>query len=530
MIEDLSDHPRDAKFDTEVAIVGAGAAGITLARRLLAANIHVCLLESGGRDYEQSVQDLARGESVGFPYYELAESRLRFFGGTTAIWGGRSAELDPIDFERRPWVAHSGWPIDKEALQTYYDQAFELLDLPASRMHADDDRSASGHNLALDPSMVETSHWQFDEQFERFALGRCADLAASPSIRILLHATVTRIVVNASATAVEALEVANLTGGKGTVRARTFVLAAGGIETPRLMLASSDRLPNGVGNEHGLVGRFFTEHPRARGARVVSDKIWPLLQAMPRLRRVKGRLQSSLLRGAPRLQEREGILNTAFSLAVRKPPDGRKSISQRLYADVKQSLPPNRFGRWLWRNYRRAEFVARERINLPGGWWRLRSGRYGLYVIVRGEQAPNPASRLTLDKERDNLGMPRVQLDWRFSDIDKQTVRVLMSTFDNELIRLGLGRLEPSGWLTEEGTSWQTDDLIGKHPVGGYHHMGTTRMASDAHLGVVDANCRVHGMGNLFIAGSSVFPTGGWANPTLTILALVLRLADHLKR
>ena len=530
MIEDLSDHPRDANFDTEVAIVGAGAAGITLARRLIAANIQVCLLESGGQDYEQPVQDLARGKSIGFPYYELAESRLRFFGGTTAIWGGRSAELDPIDFEERPWVAHSGWPFDKETLRTYYDQASALLDLPASRMHPGDDRSASGHKLALDRSLVETSHWQFDEQFERFILGRCADLAASPKVRILLHATVTRIVVNTSATAVEALEVANLTGGKATIRARTFVLAAGGIETPRLLLASSDRLPRGIGNEHDLVGRFFIEHPRARGARVVPDKIWPLLRAMPRLRRVKGRLQASLLRGSPSLQEREGILNTAFSLAVRKPPDGRKNISQRLYSDIKHHLPPDRFGRWLWRNYRRAEILAREKITLPRSWWRLRRGGYGLYVIIRGEQAPSPASRLVLDREQDELGMPRVQLDWRFSDIDKQTVRVLMSTFDNELIRLGLGRLELSNWLTEEEPPWLTDDLVGKHPVGGYHHIGTTRMANSARRGVVDANCRVHGMANLFIAGSSVFPTGGWANPTLTILALALRLADHLKR
>ncbi|MGI9500477.1 MAG: GMC family oxidoreductase, partial [Geminicoccaceae bacterium] len=128
------------------------------------------------------------------------------------------------------------------------------------------------------------------------------------------------------------------------------------------------------------------------------------------------------------------------------------------------------------------------------------------------------------------LGVPRVKLDWRFSDIDKHTVQVLMSTFDKELIRLGLGRLEPSDWLAEDSALWHTDDLVGNHPVGGYHHMGTTRMAASPREGVVDADCRVHGMGNLFVAGSSVFPTGGWANPTLTILALALRLGDHLKK
>ncbi len=530
MIEDLSDHPNETTFETDVAIVGAGAAGITLARSLVAANVRVCLLESGGKDYEQPIQDLAKGGNVGFPYYELQESRLRFFGGTTAIWGGRSALLDPIDFERRPWVEGSGWPIGREALDSYYDQASSLLDLPAGGNQRSD-RRARSHGLSLDPSLIETSHWQFDEQFERFSLARCADLKDSPHVRILLHATVTNVVVNGPASAVEALEIGNLKGASGRIRAKAFVLAAGGIETPRLLLASSGRMPSGVGNQHDLVGRYFMEHPRARGARVVTDKIWPLLRAMPRFRRNQGQLEASVLRGAPDLQAREGILNTAFSLAVRKPPDGRKNISQRLYAGIKERMPPDHLGRLLWRSFRRGQILAREKISLARGWWRLKASSYGIYVIIRGEQAPNPESRIILNTaERDRLGIPRADLDWRFSAIDKHSVAVLMSTFDRELQRLGLGKLEPSEWLSEEGTTWQTDDLVGNHAVAGYHHIGTTRMAADARKGVVDADCRVHGMGNLFIAGSSVFPTGGWANPTLTILALTLRLGDHLKR
>lgn len=530
MIEDLSDHPNGTTFETDVAIVGAGAAGITLARSLVAANVSVCLLESGGKDYEQPVQDLAKGESVGFPYYELQESRLRFFGGTTAIWGGRSALLDPIDFARRPWIANSGWPIDREALKTYYDQASSLLDLKASGTRRHSDQPDKSHGLALDPSQIETSHWQFDEQFERFSLHRCADLKDSPLVQILLHATVTNVALNEPGSAVETLEIGNLKGAKARVKAKAFVLAAGGIETPRLLLASSERMPSGIGNQHDLVGRYFIEHPRARGARVITDKIWPLLRAMPRFRRIDGQLQASVLRGAPSLQEREGILNTAFSLAVRKPPDGRKNMSQRLYAGIKERMPPDHLGRLLWRSFRRGQILAREKISLARGWWRLKSSDYGLYVIIRGEQAPNPESRIVLNRDRDALGMQQADLDWRFSDIDKHSVAVLMSTFDRELTRLGLGRLEPSDWLREEGTTWQTDDLVGNHAVAGYHHIGTTRMASSARKGVVDADCRVHGMGNLFIAGSSVFPTGGWANPTLTILALTLKLGDHLKQ
>jgi len=529
MIEDLSDYPSNFSFDADVAIVGAGAAGITLARRLAQAQIRVCLLESGGRDYEQKVQDLAKGTNIGFPYYPLDESRLRFFGGTTAIWGGRSAELDPIDFQRRSWVTDSGWPFDKETLAPYYQRAMTLLDLPGDQAGGSKTDPKNLHGLAFDRSQIETSHWWFDDRSERFAINNCADLSASAITQILLHATVIGIVPNASGTAVETLKIANLKGGQGTVRAKAFVLAAGGIETPRLLLAQAGENGHALGNEHDLVGRYFAEHPRARGGLVISERIWPLIRAMPRLQRAKGRLRAAILRGSDQLQREEGILNTGFSLAVRKPPGTNMSVSQRIYTGFKHRLPPDRVGRWFWQRWRRGHILAREMLGLPRSLARLKSGGYGLFAVIRGEQAPNPASRLMLDNERDALGMPRIKLDWRFSEIETHTVRVLMSTFDQELKRLGLGTLEPSDWLQEEGAqSWQNDAQLGNHHIAGYHHMGTTRMATDPRHGVVDANSRVHGTGNLYIAGSSVFPTSGWANPTLTILAMTLRLADHL--
>ena len=502
MIEDLSDFPSLSTFDADVAIVGAGAAGITLARRLVKAKVRVCLLESGGRDYEQPIQDLAKGESIGFPYYPLSESRLRLFGGTTAIWGGRSAELDPIDFKRRSWVADSGWPFSKETLAPYYESASKLLDLPGGEMRETDTGSQRYHGLALDRSLFETSCWWFDERFERFTISGCADLSASPIVRVLLHATVVRIVPDRSGTSVEALEIADLRGHRGTVRAKVFVLAAGGLETPRLLLAQAGETGKTIGNEHDLVGRYFAEHPRARGGLVITERLWPLIKAMPRLQRSKGRLRSALLRGSDQLQRNEGLLNTAFSLAVRKPPDASQSISKRLYTGIKHRLPPDRAGRWIWQRWRRGQILARETLSIPRSLARLRSGGYGLFVIVRSEQAPNPASRLMLDDERDALGMPRIKLDWRFSEIEKHTVRVLMSTFDRELKRLGLGRLEPSDWLWDEGAPpWKNDALLGNHHIAGYHHMGTTRMASSPRQGVVDANSRVHSMGNLYIAG-----------------------------
>ncbi|MFT5695123.1 MAG: choline dehydrogenase-like flavoprotein, partial [Myxococcota bacterium] len=159
----------------------------------------------------------------------------------------------------------------------------------------------------------------------------------------------------------------------------------------------------------------------------------------------------------------------------------------------------------------------------------LARGSHRLYVSVRGEQAPNPDSRVVLSSECDALGVRKANLDWRMSSIDKESVAVLVDNLSKELGRLGLGKVEPSTWLSEQETAWPNDPTVGTHPIGGYHHIGTTRMSASPSEGVVDANSQVHGVHNLFVAGSSVFPTGGWANPNFTIVAMTVRLADHLK-
>ena len=307
-----------------------------------------------------------------------------------------------------------------------------------------------------------------------------------------------------------------------------FVLAAGGLENPRLLLSANSVHKNGVGNDHDLVGRYFMEHPRARGARVRSDLAPALLQMFPRLNRQQGYRYAALLRGSERLQENEGLLNTSFSLSVRQPPNDRLVLHKRIYRALKERLPPNRVGRSMWQLVRQASVRGREKLLPLSHLAPASRQRDNLYVVVRAEQAPNPDSRIRLSRERDAMGMPRIELDWRFSEIDKRTVSVLMDTFDRELRRCGLGKLERSAWLADDGPEWETDPLISNHPIGGYHHIGTTRMSSSPRQGVVDDNCRVHGMSNLYVAGSSVFPTGGWANPTLTIIAMALRLGGEI--
>lgn len=528
MIEHFDAQGDRANLIADVCIVGGGASGVTLADALVAEGREVLLLESGGIDHDPAVQSLMQGASHGFPYYDLADCRLRFFGGTTAIWGGRCAQLNEIDFQRRAWVPHSGWPIGKADLAPHYARAQGLLGLPPTN---GEDELWDAHGLTpppWSPDVIGSAFWQFDQESDRFAVRQPARIKASRRARILLHASVTGIRLNPQGSAVVALDFANLAGGRGRVRARQFVLAAGGIENARILLASDDVRPNGVGNDHDLVGRFFMEHPHARGARIETSAVMRLMKALPRSYSRGGIRHAAVARPAPALQRREGLLNSAFTLAARQHPGARMVMAKRLFLSLRDTLDPDQRNRRWWNLYRRQVIRLREHAGPLLAWASIRGGGYGLYTVLRAEQAPNPQSRVTLGPARDALGMRQVALDWRMSAIDKHTARATMQALDGELARLGLGRCILEPWLADDGPDWQTDPLISNHPIGGFHHIGTTRMAASPRAGVVDADCKVHGIANLWIAGSSVFPTSGWANPTLTILALALRLADHL--
>jgi choline dehydrogenase-like flavoprotein len=504
------------ELEGEVCVIGAGAAGISLARRLLQRGHPVVLLESGGLDYEAPAADLNAGENVGEDYYELEGSRLRFFGGTTAIWGGRCAELDPIDLEARDYVRHSGWPLSWAELERWYDEARPLFGLPPTRPAPDDLRRA-GVKLPRFAEL-ETPLWTFDRRFDRFAWENCADLEADPKCQIVTHATVTAIV--AAGAGIERVEGRSPKAGRLTVRAQAFVLAAGGIENPRLLLAS------GLGNAHDQVGRYFMEHPHARGGRIVDGAAWRLLKAFGRRHRVGGEDVAALIAPSETLQRREGILNTSLTIVARQPEGSRQFIGMKAYSGIKHSMAPTKRGRSLWMVAKKAAGWAQRHIDPARPWLLHKVGGVEVALLVRGEQAPNPDSRVTLSGEADAAGVKRVKLDWRLSEIDVRSVAMLVETLGRELARLGLGKVEPADWLASG--RWKTDPLISSHPIGGYHHMGTTRMGLDPRTSVTDADGRVHGLANLWVAGSSLFPTGGWANPTLTIVALALRSAERI--
>jgi choline dehydrogenase-like flavoprotein len=311
------------------------------------------------------------------------------------------------------------------------------------------------------------------------------------------------------------------------VRARTYVLAAGGIENPRLLLASNSLITTGLGNSNDLVGRFFMEHPHARGGRIVGAAVWNLLKAFSK-RRSHDVEFSPLLAPSEQLQEKLGILNGAVTIAARPPEGGKRRLMKQAYLYAKHSMAPTRKGRGLWKTRRRLGRKVKQLIGPVRPWWSCVRGQWDLALVLRAEQSPNPDSRVTLGADVDAIGMRRVQLDWRMQGQDVQSAAALVDALDRQAAARGVGQVEPASWLRDQTQKWEFDDLVSDHPLGGYHHMGTTRMADDPRRGVTDGDGRVHGVDNLYVAGSSLFPTGGWANPTLTILALSLRTAEQI--
>lgn len=528
MLVDLQKNPEalaDRQFD--VCVIGAGAAGVTLARELMRAGHQVCLAESGGMDFEEKTQALYDGANIGHDYYPLEESRLRFFGGTVSIWGGRCALLDEIDFAKRSWVPHSGWPITRDDVMPYWRKAQDIFEI--GPFEWDDAYRLCGiPDQGFDPEKLATDLWRFDEATERFAQARTKDLIDSPNLTIVLHANATQVQASANGAEIEHVEVKTLTGQSAKLKAKHYVLACGAIENVRLMMASDDVVTGGLGNAHDQLGRFFMEHPTGRIGKVETSRPFDLWAAYQKRFMKSGPPLAPVLRLSDAVQEAEGAMNSIVTFKLQRPPEKGVALGNKLYGTIKHSLNPNRTGRRLDHIYRgvRAWFhkAVREKVEAA----MANTGMTGLYMIIRGEQAPNPDSRIVLSDKRNALGERQADLDWQLDGLDKHTARVFARVFGEELQRMGQGHVTPTEWIAGAGNDWPVDPTVGNHPIAGYHHMGGTRMSDDPKAGVVDAHCRVHGLANLHVAGSSVFPTAGWANPTFTLVALALRLAERL--
>jgi choline dehydrogenase-like flavoprotein len=530
MLIDLEKASSDLVLESEVCIVGGGAAGVALARNMMKTGRDVCLLEGGGMDYEDETQSLFDGRNVGMEYYDLDHARLRFFGGTTNIWGGRCVPLDRIDFEKRDWVPHSGWPITLDELMPYYRFAHDSLQLGAFDYETDIWDQLQISPIDFDREEMTTRFWRFDALAERFNSRRSDDLIQAQNIRLVIHANVVNLQASGNAGNITSLEARTLHGRRLQVTAQHFVLACGAIENARLLLASNSVEQDGIGNQFDQVGRYFMEHPHGRIAQIETDDP-AMFWALYRKRYPAGDVPLAPALVLPESQQRRlGILNSAATFKLQKDPSRGATISKRVYLNLKHSLSPSRSGRALWQTWRGMQDWLQGHISMPLLRFGVKMNRMGLYVIARAEQAPNPDSRVRLSEQRDKLGNHRADLDWQLCALDKETMLQFGKALQREFARLGLGKVSTYQWLEDGRPEWPVDASVGNHPIGGYHHMGTTRMSDSARTGVVDSNCTVHGYHNLHIASSSVFTTGGWANPTLTILALTHRLGDHLNR
>ncbi len=486
-----------ATIDSEVCVVGAGAAGITMARSLAAAGVDVTLLESGGKTFEWRTQELCEGINAGAPY-PIKESRLRFLGGATNHWGGQSARLTAMDFERLPWIHGSGWPIDKAQLDPYYDRALALIDIaPGFENFADLERDTATYPrmLGRDNHAFEPLVW-IKSPPTRMGVKFSAEIDSNRRIRCYLYANAIELVTHGDGAAIAKVRAKTIRRRRNlTFTARTFVLCAGAIEIARLLLASRANRNKEIGNDHDLVGRYFSEHV----GQLFNDRC---LVALPPGKKnfqeehLRQRAETENLpisrfhfgfTATPGLRRRHSLMGISISLREKHPP--RLSDTEAAVAEI---------------------LATREGT---------RQSVLSYKMLIQAEQEPNPDNRITLSDERDMLGMQKVRVTWKASHFDRRSMLAGMRFFAKEIARTGNGRIRIP--RLED-----FDDVDNVLMAG--HQIGTTRMGTVPQQSVTDEHGRVHGSPNLYIASNALFPTTGWANPTLTLLALTLRNAETI--
>jgi choline dehydrogenase-like flavoprotein len=511
MLVDAHDVAAGSTLTADVCVVGAGAAGITLARALAASQHTVLLLESGGFELDDQTQALYKGTTVGLPidptvHFGLDGPRLRYFGGTTNHWSGFCRPFPELDFERRTYVPRSGWPIARADLEPYYAGAADVCSLGPADFTLGYWR---GQGLVDEPflespttphSMVQlTGRPVFGEVYRD-------EIVGSPNIQLVLWANATRLALSEDGGAIQSIDVKTLTGNSFSATAQAYVLATGGLEVPRLLLASNDRRPAGIGNEHDLVGRHFMEHVNIVAGPValtIDDTTITPYMPTPHTVEVNDTTRDIALQAvlllAPDILQREELRACELTLEYPFAPNDHR---------VEEIFPGTRRGIELLR----ARGVTTKTVAT---------------ARVLCEQEPNPASRVTLVRKRDALGMPRIELDWRLTRDDRLSMLRTLRRVGQEIGRRGFGRLrvDVAGYTNAQPGP---DDDMDYEVNTGSHHIGTARMSASPTRGVVDADGKVHSVANLYVAGSAVFPTSGANPPTLTIVALALRLADHL--
>lgn len=526
-----------------MCIFGAGAAGLAMAREFLGTNRTVYVIESGGMEATERNQSLYEGASIGNPFLDPATGRIRVFGGSCSLWGGGCVPVEGMD--ARDWMTDSGWPISHADLEPYYLRACAFCGIDGADLAQGAFRNQPRiAPLPFDPKVL-TNHTCMVSSVQPGSTYE-AQLAQSKNIHVLLHANLLELEPSADGRSVIAARISSLDGQTARIHAGQYVLACGGIENARLLLLSDSVVPNGLGNQSDLVGRYFMDHPSGKLGTIRTDTPETLTRPynwIPSSSDIPSHPEICLSPQAQRDHRVLGARVRAFAVeetvpsgiqALREfraalkpePQDESAELARRLStrANGEQSIfrpPPNEgLPRLALRTARGSADIVAAFIRKVSRKSTVASTRVDLIGFF--EQAPNPDSRITLSDELDALGQRKVCVDWQLTELDHRTHRTAAALFGEELAKVcdGVFTMEP--WLEGDGT--QASPLAGTA-----HHLGTTRMDDDPRRGVVDRNCRVHGVENLHVAGSSVFPAAGWAFPTLTIVALAIRLAERLQ-
>ncbi len=498
----------------DVCIVGAGAAGITLAREMAAGGAKVILLEAGEEEFTDESQDVYDGESLG--YAPIYSSRLRYFGGTTNHWSGYCRPYNRIDFEARDWIPRSGWPLPYDTLLGYLEKARPLVEITDRGFLAEEWVDAVGGTLFPLPDTFVQSVSQLSPP-TRFAERYRGDLEASDAITCVLRASVVDLEpAGDGGRKLARVTVQRYDDETFTATARFFVLALGGVENARLLLAARAVKDRALGTAPDLIGRFFMDHVGAD----VGVLAMPMAAAEASVylpwkgRQLGDTVVVPAIETSDGFQRQHKLTNVNFTLIPGQSYGVR--AFRRIAGDLERFEWPRTLDRdivGMFSNFDDVLSHAGEKLGMS-------DATMHFYVRAIAESTPNPDSRVTLDGATDRFGLPRARLSFQANAIDLHSVDVSLTALARALGEAGLGRVKTDfdpggGW--SDSVEW------------GYHHCGTTRMSAVPEDGVVDADLRLHGMENLYVVGSSVFPTIGATTPTWPIAALSLRLADHLR-
>lgn len=536
----------DAVIEADICIVGAGPAGISLAREFNGRRYNVVLLESGGLNLDESLQSLGQAGEKHFAETGPLWNK-RQFGGNASDWNVRTdfsrhsvrlTRLSEIDFERRDWIENSGWPVTLADLEPHYERAQRVFRLEPGAYNAEDWEDVEAAHLDIPGGDIETRMFQFGTG-EVFTHRYRLVLEHSHNVRVYHHATAVEVETDDAGARATGVRAASLPGREFRVRARCVVLAGGGMTCAHLLLLSGRAHPQGLGNRHDLVGRYFMDHPILRGGTFVpnSPKLFEAMTLYD-LRTIRGVPAMGHLLLSEAALRRERLLQLSMVMFPRE--DLARALSARQERGVqgarnvraaleRRELPALRD---LGKAVLGLDGVARRLLDKApapitdfsrGGWSKaLNAGHKFEHfeVFHQVEQAPHRENRVYLGDKLDPLGCRKLVVDWRWHDEDMAATMRGQDLYAEALARAGLGRFDV---LRPDGRP----EIFYSSTA---HYMGMTRMHRDPRHGVVDEQCQVHGVRNLYVASGSVFSTGGFVNPTLTIVALALRIGDRIKR